>query len=434
MERAQSAAEQHSRPRRHAVRALARTFQFAVHCMYRVKVTGLHNFTHTPSTLIVANHRDDADGPIIGSVLVGERDLTQPAVLPHFVAREDLCRQGFLRAYLERWPWFLRALLGLIDVRPLVATLQAHPMRRVRERAIGEVLEDVLETLGDQPLDHVLKSAWTQRFESLNGGKPLSVAQALGRRYRRLHYARGGLNALVLERYRAIKPFQRAAIQQQLQTFINLLEAGELVQLAPEGVISPDGSFARPRGALHALLNAPRAPVRLLPVSITYDYMVTGRPRVFVHLGQEQSKLRGLSRRDTNRRVMRAIVSQATVTATHLASEQIHDMQIAGRSAFSAQKLCEQVGDAAQQYADAGFRVDGRLLDQQGAWRRVADYLDYCIRDGLLTVSGQDRYNIVGLDSRWPLRSGWRNGGGFWFAVRELQALRSSWREDWSAG
>ncbi|MEJ2643970.1 MAG: 1-acyl-sn-glycerol-3-phosphate acyltransferase [Gammaproteobacteria bacterium] len=429
MEGAQSATEQGSRPRRYAVRVLGRTFQAAVRCLYRVEVTGLENFSRAPSTLIVANHRDDADGPIISSVLVGKRDLTQPGVLPHFVAREDLCRHAFLRAYLDRWPWFLRAMLGLIDVRPLVAALQAHPMRRIRERAVGEVLEDVLEVFGDLPLEQVLKTRWAKRFEAFNGGKPLSVADALTRRYRRLYYERGGLSVLTLKRYRAIKPYQRAAIQQQLQTFVGLLEAGELVQLAPEGVISPDGTFARPRGALHTLVNTPRAPVRLLPVSITYDYMTTGRPRVFVNVGSEQTKLRGLSRRDTDRRVMELIVSEATVTVTHLASDSLRSMRVQGRSAFSARQLCSVVGDAAMRCAAAGYRVDAGLLDESSRWRRIGDYLDYCVRDGILAVNGQDRYHIVGLAVQRPLRSGWRDGG-FWFAVQELQALLGSWRQD----
>ncbi|MEJ2687026.1 MAG: 1-acyl-sn-glycerol-3-phosphate acyltransferase [Gammaproteobacteria bacterium] len=432
MEGAQSATEQGSRPRRYALRILGRTFQGAVRCLYRVKVTGLENFSRAPSTLIVANHRDDADGPIISSVLVGKRDLTQPGVLPHFVAREDLCRHAFLRAYLERWPWFLRGMLGMVDVRPLVAALQAHPMRRIRERAIGEVLEDVLDVFGDMPLAQVLKPRWVRRFQALNGGKPLSVAQALGRRYRRLYYERGGLSVLTLDRYRAIKPYQRAAIQRQLETFVGLLEAGELVQLAPEGVISPDGTFARPRGALHALLNMSRAPVRLLPVSITYDYMTTGRPRVFVNVGSEQTQMRGLSRRETDRRVMELIVSGATVTVTHLASDCLHTMQARGRSAFSAEQLCAEVGAAAKRFASMGHRVDAGLLDESTRWRRVGDYLDYCVRDGMLAVDGQDRYSIVGLAVQRPPRDGWRDGG-FWFAVQELQALLGSWQQDGAA-
>jgi len=44
-------------------------------------------------------------------------------------------------------------------------------------------------------------------------------------------------------------------------------------------------------------------------------------------------------------------------------------------------------------------------------------------------VDGQDRYSIAGLAVQRPLRDGWRDGG-FWFAVRELQALLGSWQQD----
>src|SRR5699024_8120414 len=78
--------------------------QFVVRRFFPCSVTGLEHYSATPATIVVSNHRRDADGPLLGAVLLRRQGLRLQPPLPHFVAREDLFEKGFLAHYLPRWP------------------------------------------------------------------------------------------------------------------------------------------------------------------------------------------------------------------------------------------------------------------------------------------------------------------------------------------
>jgi len=413
-----------SRWRELAGRALGIILDLGCRARYQITARGLENFTRSPSTLVVFNHRRDADTPIIGNILFGRRGLFARDVTPIFVAREDLFRRGFLASYLQDWPPLLRKPFSLLSLRPFLWALQAYPLRRIAERTLGEVLEDVLRIFGNLSLDQVLKPDWVEQFERLarDGEHPLHVKQVLRGRYQPLLRQGYGLTKLTRERFRALKPFERATIESQLQLFVEFLEQGKTLQLAPEGAVSRDGRFARIRAGLHVLLNRPRTLVRVLPVGITYDFMTTGRQWVFVNVGQEMTDLRGLKPSEASARVMEAILAQSTITASQLASQYLRSVQSRGGDRVSEEELLEYVSREAHKWAEAGLYVDPRLLSAQECEERVLTYLEYCLRSGELVPDGRACYRA----SRWTQQApaSWAApGGAINYVNNELTSL-----------
>ncbi len=396
---------EHARVRRASRRAVGAAISVILRALYRIEVRGLENFTRAPSTLVVANHRRDSDGPIIGSVL-----MRRQGTLPNFVAREDLFQRGFLRDYLERWPAPIRALLAPVNLAPLLRYCGAYPMRRIPEQTLGEVLATVQDLFGDMPLDQVLKPSWIARFRSMAPRtlEPLRLRDVLTGRFRPLLATPAGLTKLTRRRFVAVKSYERAVIRDQLQWFAELLERGETLQLEPEGVVSPDGNIARPRAGLHMLLNAARAPTRVLPVGITYDFMATGRVTAFVNIGPEILGLKGLDRRTTDALVLEAILAQSTVTTSQLATELLRAARMRN-AALGIADLTSYVAAQAQRCVAAGVRVDPRLIDSRWREARIRDYVAYCLAAGMLTAVDGDAFHV---NSGGYSPASWSNPGG----------------------
>lgn len=417
--------------RRLAVRTVAVAIDAGIRSLYRIRVRGLEHFSQAPSTLVVTNHQRDADGPIIASALFDRHGLEVRGVLPYFVAREDLFRRGFLGDYLTNWPPLLREPLLRLSLRSFLLLMQAHPMRRIPERSIGEVLEDALAAFGDLPLTDVLQSRWVRRFQSLAGaeGGPLHISDVLKRRrYRKLLAQGRGLSRLTRQRLHALEPYERAVIDAQLQRFAELLEQGETVLLAPEGTISPDGHFHPVRNALPILVNRPRVPTRVLPIGITHDFMAGGRTHVFVNVGPEITDLWGRSRKEICARVTRAILSQSTVTATQLASSFLIGLRSRGEAIVEVPELRDYVARKAERFSAAGAYVDPRLLESSALAARMERYIDYCLRLGSLEPCSDRRYRLHDVEGRRPL--GWMNRERpIRYAGNELASVARLWHE-----
>lgn len=411
------------------VKALETVIDLALNAAFRIEARGVENFTHSPSTLVVANHRRDSDGPIICGVLLERRWLKLHGVVPNFVAREDLFRKGFLVEYFLRWPKPLRKLLSKVDLKSFLWLTKAYPMRRVPERTLGEVLDGILRIFGDLPLEEVLRRRWIQEFPRCDpsGEPPECVSQAMSGRYRPLLRTRNGLTKLTRSRFHELKPYERATIASHLGVFVDLLEKGENVQLEPEGMVSVDGSFSPMRAGLHYLLNKPKVKTRVLPVGITYDFMIAGRTRVFVNVGPEMTDLQGLSRRVTDKRVAEAILAQLTVTASQLASRLLLAARSRGEIVTASQVL-DHVALEASRCTEAGAYVDPRLLADSARSKRVYQYLEYCVKSGTLVSCGRGRYRVRnGIDRP---RATWSNPEGVIdYLNNELSSLTRLWPE-----
>lgn len=377
--------------------ALHLLFDLSVRHLYKIESRGLENFSRAPSTIVVTNHRRDSDGPVIGSVLLHRKLLHLYGISMNFVSREDMFHPGFLTKYLEHWPAAMRVLLSPLNLGSVLTIMQLFPMRRVAERSLGEVLEEVIAVAGDLPLDEVLRPQWLEIFREAAGSSNsrLHVSDVLKFRYRDLLFLSHGLAKLRLRCFREVAPYERAAVAAHLEQFCRLLEEGKTLVLAPEGKVSTDGRTGRFRAGLHTLLNQPRVAPTLLPVGITYDSMANGHERVFVGVGPELRGMRGLSRRETNERVGTAIRHQLTITCSQLASRYLFVERRTGTDIISRADVVAYVSRQVRRYAREGCYVDPRLLDAEGRQRRVEQYVASCLRRGILQRSTGQRYRLT---------------------------------------
>jgi len=406
-------------------RAFLLAVDLIMHRRLRLIVAGRDRYPLDRPALILTNHRRDADGPLVASLLLDRKGLRFRGPLPHFVAREDLLNRGFLRRYLTAWPRWVRSLLGPFDLGPFLRALQVHPMRRFPEQTLGEVLAEVRQVCGDLPLEEVLRPRWLARFRAVASGAapPLRVSQALQPRYRPLLDTPYGLRRLRLACFRRIKPRQQATVAAQVREVLQGLQGRGPVHFVPEGQVSPHGGTRRFREGTHRLLAAAEAETALLPLGLIHDDMNAGRPRVYLALGEELPRWRDLAPAEAEGVVRAAIQGQIPVAMSQLASARLLELGDARRPVTTAE-LDDQVAAEAERFHARGARVDPLLRDAGQRRRRLAGFLRYCRRHRLITAHA-DGYRLE------PRRIGppdpWRPEGRLRYAANEHADLARYW-------
>lgn len=345
---------------------------------FRLEVYGEEHLRYSPGALVLSNHRSDNDGPILANVLLQRRGWQPLGVKPYIVAREDLFRKGFLSTYLIAWPRPVRRLLGGLCLRSFLRVLQVRPIRRIPEHTLGELLEDVHHVLGDVPLLDILRPEWAERFADQVGGATdqLGVRQALNAPDDFLSLS-NAFRRLNLKTLRLLLPHERNIIAAQLRVFVELLEAGETVVLEPEGRVSPDGSFYKPRQALHHLLNVPNRLPHVLPVALSYDFMCTGRPRVLVRFGNPRYDLNGLSRRETDTLAQRAVLQEWTITLSHLAARYLRESGANRLKPAIQEDFAQFVAIIVDRCMTLGVNIDPVLINSNTRERRQSECLAF---------------------------------------------------------
>ncbi len=406
--------------------AFALLLDWTLHRRSRVRCAGCERYRPDRPALIVSNHRRDTDGPLVASMLLARRGLRMPGPLPHFVAREDLLRRGFLRRYLISWPGWVRTLLGPLSLAPFLRFMNVHPMRRFPEQTLGEVLEEVRTAFADPPLEEVLRPDWLQRFRALGPGEsgPFRVSEALARRYRPLLEAPFGLRRLTLARLRELKPLERRTVRAQLREVLDQLERGRPVHFVPEGRVSPHGGPQRLREGTYRLLADARGDTAVLPLGIVHDDLNAGKPRVLMAMGEEIRGWRGAGRSRAERMIRDAIRAQLTLGLSQVASARVLACAADGL-AFSAAGLDAHVAAEAERFRDLGAPVDPLLLDGPRRFRRLEGFLRFCLRHGLVAAEG-DGYRP--LPERVEKADPWRPQGLLRYAANELDDMARYWR------
>lgn len=361
--------------------------------LYPCTITGLAHYTATPATLAVSNHRRDSDGPLLASILLHRQNGRIVAPLPYFAAREDLFEKGFLAHYLP-CPAALRPLLQGINLSPCL--VGAYPLQRTHERNVAKALRDVLTYLGDMPVADALRpQALTNLADELKfNPQTTTITQFLREHEHTLWKRLYGYRQLQLGVFRRLKPHLNHLINRQMDHFTQLLESGQALILEPEGRLSLDGTFRRPRASLHELANRPHRPVRILPVAFTYDALTTGSARIFVDIQPELTGLARLSRRVLDNRIMSSIHAGCRVTGSQLVAGFLLSRPHIG-DAWSEAALIQHVQGAAQRCHERSIPLDPCLRDPKTCEWRTRDILAWGRRAGFIAPEGDDWRRVI---------------------------------------
>lgn len=365
--------------------------------------TGIEHYTASPSTLVVSNHRHDVDGPLLGSALLRRRHGLVTAPFPHFVAREDLFEKGFLAHYLRGWPAGLRRLLVLIGLRWFLNRCGAFPLQRTHERNVAEVLQDVRENLGDMCMADALRPTRQGIFADMADFDPRTtrISNIVRGRDYQLWRQRYGYRHLRREVFHRLKPHLRTSIDRQLALFTNLLECGHMLILEPEGALSLDGSLRRPRAAMHVLINHTQAPVRVLPVSLTYDTLTTGKTRTFVDIQPEMTDLKEKSRDSIDQSVMTAIRAGCRITGGQL-SAGFFLFHSNPENDWTGTTFVNHIHTAVQNCETAGLPMDPCLLARDDREERARDILKWGVETAFIERRGNDLFRVLAPDMPPP--------------------------------
>ncbi len=356
-------------------------FYLAPRLLYALHVQDAARYRHRPSTLLVVNHKRDLDSVIVPPTLYFNG--VRPKRPLWFAGREDMFVRGFLAGYqvVPRW---LRRLLYEMDLTAVLAALRVLPVRRFPERTMAEVLHEVLQAYGDRPLVEVLSTQEAAPLLRLCG-PGVTLSAALAWRFHGYWRRRATLRAFAPPWRAVLRERQRAVTARQMQALADVLDRGENLYLAPEGVISPDGRLQAFRSGLRQILSLVRVEVRLQPVCIVYDFMRPGALRVFLTVGEEVRP--GANPAESERAARRALAALHVMTCTQVASHLLWDLLRQGRTSVEAPRFVRDVLDFARTLAQEGVRVDPALLEGRGQ-ARVSRWLSYATRHGLLVRRG----------------------------------------------
>ena len=389
---------------------LASIFYLLFSLLYDVRVTGLHNYTASPSTLITINHRRDLDIIIAIPILHLRKTLSRNNLRPNFIARDDLFDPGFLSAHFLI-PWPLGKIIHKVNIASIMRTLRAQPISHLVRKRTAPLLRDVISTVGDLKLKEVIRQDKLEELAKLldkkhrAGLSELSVSDFLGYDYCVLHQRFSDVGILQEGLSQKIRKHSLNAIGKQLQVFAHILDEGGICLLAPEGHLSPDGRFWPVKSGLHRLLSMTKERVRILPINTTYDFMTRGRMRVYVSIGEEILQPKELQKVELEKLVQRTIVGLGPVTMGQLGSEYLLRNLQEGREVIYQDEFASELTSRAQGLNNAGLHLDDRLTKKSSFDRRLYDFISYCrskhilegTTPGIYTINRDKVLNTTGL-------------------------------------
>jgi hypothetical protein len=378
--------------------ALAGLFATVPRLFYDVEVNGLEYDTGAPRTYYAMAHKRDLDGIVPVPPIMFHRGWRGLTADVHFALRSDAFERGFLAHMVPRPRWF-SLLLRPISVGPVLRGVGAHPLRSLRERPAAVWLREALQAEGDQPAGDLLATALLTEIGAATRTKPdvlrqLPLSRLLSWRF---HAALQGYYGPEIFAGRARRRAERRvlhAAKAYLDDVAGWMRRGGSLYNGPEGQLSPDGRLSPITSGMHRLLRAAPPDTRILPIALVYDFMASGRPRLFVDLAPPIEAASSLPRRELDAALHAAWLRAARFTSTQLASGFLAERHTTSHGDFTPQDVAEAVSARAQALANAGRHVDWRLLTPQGAHRQVARYLSYARRHGSVRRSGHGVWRV----------------------------------------
>jgi len=372
-------------------------FDLWMRLCYDRELVAPEHFKPAPGSLIASNHQRDVDGPMLGLVLAQRHGLRFEGTPPFYATREDLFRPGILARLTVHWPRPVSALLGRVSLAWFFPLGRTEPIRRVREFTLGEPLLALCdEGHGGDDCCAVL-NARGRRETALDAGA-CSVQAALDRRDLPLESA-WGLRRLTLPAYRKLLPSFRAVVDAQLAHFAHRLDRGGCLYFSPEGTISTSGHFGRVRAGFYRLARTATAPPWIQPMTLGYDTLASGRPRVVIHVGERFRADTTLDRRTFDARLRRAILDNVPITASHLLARFL----LHGSQTFVTRDVGEWLTRSTATLRQRGAMLDP-LFARADVYALAAERLRWLHRKHVIARAGEGFRSVTPRDAE----PGWR--------------------------
>jgi len=378
---------------------LASAFWLVVRLIYSLKIHGVEHDTGKARTYLGMMHKRDIDPFILVPTIVFHRGWKALAWDMHFALRGDGFTRGFLARIMGGQPGWLARLLRPLAVGPLLRWLGTYPTDGLVQPA-EEWIREVLQADGDVLAGAILSPAFLKNFaqlthlsvEQISG---MRLSQIMAWRYRKALYKFSGPEMLLVTKRRHIERRLVERIHHQLDEIVACLWEDGSFFGAPEGQLSPDGHISPLNASFYRIVRAAPPDLRVVPVALSYDFMSTGRLRLFVEFAPEIAYVPKLSQVELEKQLRRSWLLHMRFTCTQLASGFLMKCRDSCSPEFTLHDLVQAVYQQALDLAAVGRPVDPQLLHLSGATRRVRSYLKYVERRGLVRRSAADSWTIA---------------------------------------
>ncbi len=363
---------------------LALSFPIAGHLLYDLTIVGLENFTNSPGTLIIANHKTDFDIVLLAPAIFWSHRGRGPAGRIAFVAAERMFLPGYLSDYILHRPEWLRRLIYPANLSAVLKAIRAYPIGYLRSRKLKAHLLAALETAGDIPIGAALSKPVN---EVIPGAPPDTPISRIFRwKYHTALDSEWEFSVLSPKLRRELRARHIDEIISSLSRFAAVLDEGDAVYLAPEGGLETDGRFDEAKAGLSRLIAMTQDPI-VLPVNLTYDFMNVGRQSVFITIGEEMSGMKSLPTRRIEQEVIDAVTRLGTITFSQLAARGMRRLAKSD-PLVHAGDLRQEIIREATRLADVGYRVDPNIFNPAVFRRRWDKFVTYCTQKELLRFEG----------------------------------------------
>jgi len=401
---------------------IASAFWIASRIFHKVEVHGVEHDSFASRTYYGMLHKRDLDPIIIIPTVVFHRGWRGLAGDLHFALRNDGFSPGYLGRLVMR-PRLLSRVLRLLSVGPALRWLGAHPVQdllRPAEEWVREALQLGIEScVGDIFTSNFIEKLAIVTGESQEQITSYPLSQLLNWRYHHALQQYYSSEILILSMRRPLERRMIARIKDSITELNVWVSSGGSLFGSPEGHLSPDGKVSKINSNLHRILRHIPSDMRIVPISIMYDFMTVGRMRIFVDFAPpiENAPLLPLDELDTRLRL--AWLRSARITSTQLASGFLLNAVREGLSSVTLDDVVDNMFHQAVSLANAGRNVDQYLLTQNQTRKRALDFLAYAERHELIRRIGTNAWELtlnetaihvrpreVGYD-QWPLTYAW---------------------------
>jgi 1-acyl-sn-glycerol-3-phosphate acyltransferase len=382
----------------------------AVRLTWNVRVHGIENDPRAPSTYYAITHKRDFDSMAPLPVLLLQRGWRAVFGEVCFAMRSDSLSPGFLARVMRRPAWLVW-LLRPVSLAGIIRALGIFPLQKVTVAPLEEWLRDCRQVAGNAVAAQVLAPSVIEDLAAVSRVDTRTVAARRLSRLFRWRYYRAliryvGPEALVGAARRATERRVADRARRYIADISDWMRQGGSLYSAPEGQFSPDGHLSRITGGFNRALRDAPPTARVVPITIIYDFMTTGRATMFIDVAPAIEQAPTLLRDAVNRRLRQAWMRAARYTCTQLASGYLARAHLAGRTTFDEADLLATIMRQARELHDQGRAVDERLLRRRGARRRVRRYLQFVARAGYAKRVGRGGWELLAFSLDIHVRAG----------------------------
>ena len=354
-------------------------FRLGIRPLFELRVNGLENYSKTPSSLVVANHKRDLDSVLIATILYFDEGFLNPSKPVSFMGDENLFQPGFLGNWIKG-PKILKKALQPISLNYILQKLNAYPIGKLDFHSVPvhEALRIIKENDDDHKLKDIIKE---DALESLFGDSSFGdTGMTISEFFDSEGYPRKKIDSRNFKSdfRKAVKKTKLGAVKEQLNRFVQVLNEGAILYITPEGTLSKNGMLGPLKDSLLILIDEADPDIVVVPTNITYDFMKPGKTRIFVHLGEEITGLEELNRKERSQKLRRAILRLTTINLSQLASYRLLEAEEAGRTRVEPDELLDRINEDLDKFSRNGFNLDDQLSDPEGVEERWISFIEYC--------------------------------------------------------